>query len=98
MLHTVHISWIDVLCIVLMFSVVVVWIIDGFRQKRHFREQLEDYPDPPRIWKCHRSQGGGVCDTPRPMTKGEATEWCAQTLGVIMYVDEEHAFIFYRAD
>lgn len=49
------------------------------------------------IWRCHRSQGGGVVETPHAMTKSEAVDWCGKNLGFIMYVDEVHHFIFYRA-
>lgn len=56
----------------------------------HFRNKAR------RIWRCYRYHGGGVLQTPRPMTLQEATVWLGESGCEVSHVDTEHSFIFYR--
>lgn len=49
-----------------------------------------------RVWRCFRFHGGGVLDTPRPMTLEQATRWLGISGMEVAHVDYEHGFIFYR--
>jgi hypothetical protein len=50
------------------------------------------------FWKCYRDQGGGLLETPKPMTKEKAMKWLVEfTGGEIEYVDDEYHFVFYRS-
>jgi hypothetical protein len=58
--------------------------------------QAEHPPrEKPRVWQCCRYQGGANVYTPRPMTEEQALHFAA-ALGSVLWVDRQHAFIFYR--
>ncbi len=60
--------------------------------RRLKRQQRGDY----RAWRFVRAQGGATVESPYSMTESEALQFCAQTLGVVMYVDRAYSFVFYR--
>lgn len=54
-------------------------------------------PDGPKFrWSCIRKEGGGTVLTPYPMTEENAIQFVSQNLGMVMYVDRDYHFIFYR--
>lgn len=48
------------------------------------------------IWQCVQFGGGASVDTPVPMDRVQAIEFCSK-LGNVAYVDELHHKIFYKS-
>jgi hypothetical protein len=67
------------------------------RRSRAWSAQLEAVHKQPWIWRCSRVGGGGVFDTP-PLLRTEALDYVTrQGTHQIVFVDDDHKFIFYRS-
>jgi hypothetical protein len=70
--------------------------LEQLRTRRLERARVRDVHSRPWVWRCMRTGGGGVFDTP-PLLRTDAIDYVTR-MGThqIVFVDDEHKFIFYR--
>lgn len=87
----------DFLVVMLIFIIPVLIVCAYDLGKRSFLRLVADkVAEKRRDWRL-MAYGGGAPIEVKAMTKEKAITFCANNHGKVMYVDEQHGFIFFKA-
>lgn len=84
-------TWQNYLVLLVIF---IVWFLIGFLFIRYRVTRMRSQQDK-RDWRL-MAYGGGAPIEIKSMTKEKAITVCANNYGKVMYVDEQHGFIFFK--